>query len=96
MFTLCYLRALKSGWSIQLLSGAACIANQGGLAVLGSHPYEVSIRDKDVGTTGVLCLALSEVSIPPALPFSCPSPLSLCSLSVPLQSPRSWWMFPPG
>lgn len=97
MFILCYLRALESSRSIQVLAGAAYIANQRGLAVLGSRPYEVSVKDKDVRTAGVLCLLpLSEVSIPPALRFSCPSPLSLCSLSVPLQSPRSWWMFSPG
>lgn len=97
MFTPCYLRALKSSWLIQLLAGAACIANQGGLAVRRSRPYEVSVRDKDVGTAGVLCLlpSVKSASLPPSLSPALPRSLFAPFLS-PSKAPEVGGCFPQG
>lgn len=95
MSPLRYLSTLKISQLIQALAGAAHIAYQGGLGVLGSCLCDVCVRDVAVGTAEVLCiLPFSEVSNPP--PTSCPSLPFPCSPFLPLQRPRSWWMLPQG
>lgn len=83
MSPLRYLSTLKISQLIQALAGAAHIAYEGGLGVLGSCLCDVCVRDVAVGTAEVLCiLPFSEVSNPPPSPLPFPS-FSLLPFSPP-------------
>lgn len=77
-----YLRALKSSQSIQVFAGAAHIANQGGLGVLGSCPYELSaIRMWELQGFCVFCSSVKSASLshrPFLLPFPTLSLFPFC------------------